>query len=174
MKSMLRKRRAVVTGVVLAGVLAVGGATAYASSASSPGASPSSAASASSAKQHHKKHQKHPKKDGKHHRSLPGVHGQATVKNRKTGQFVVREWQRGSITGVSGATLTVKSADGVNWTWTVEKNARISRDGKKVAESALKTGDTVMVVGRQAGSVNDALRIVAPTPAQLAKQHAKN
>ncbi|MGR6975057.1 hypothetical protein ACU639_36675 [Streptomyces cynarae] len=167
---MLRKRRAVVTGVVLAGVLAVGGATAYASSASAPGASPSSAASASSAKQHHKKHNK---KRGKHHRSLPGVHGQATVKNRKTGQFVVREWQRGSITGVSGATLTVKSADGVSWTWTVEKNAKIIRDGKKVAESALKTGDTVMVVGRRAGSANDALRIVAPTPAQLAKRHAK-
>jgi hypothetical protein len=170
MKSMLRKQRAMVTGVILAGVLAAGGATAYASSTSSQGAGPSSAASASSAKQHHKKHHK---KHGKHHRSLPGVHGQATVKKRKTGEFVVREWQRGSITGVPGATLTVKSADGVSWTWTVEKNARITRDGKKVAESALKTGDTVMVVGRQAGSANDALRIVAPTPAQLAKQHAK-
>lgn len=170
MKSMPRKRRAMVTGVILAGVLAAGGATAYASSTSSPGASPSSAASASSAKQHHNKHHK---KHGKHHRSLPGVHGQATVKNRKTGQFVVREWQRGSITGVSGATLTVKSADGVSWTWTVEKNARITRGGKKFAESALKTGDTVRVVGRQAGSANDALRISVPTPAQLAKQHAK-
>ncbi|WDV49661.1 hypothetical protein PV963_04430 [Streptomyces coeruleorubidus] len=167
---MPRKRRAMVTGVILAGVLAAGGATAYASSTSSPGASPSSAASASSAKQHHNKHHK---KHGKHHRSLPGVHGQATVKNRKTGQFVVREWQRGSITGVSGATLTVKSADGVSWTWTVEKNARITRGGKKFAESALKTGDTVRVVGRQAGSANDALRISVPTPAQLAKQHAK-
>ncbi|MBC9730877.1 hypothetical protein [Streptomyces sp. TRM68367] len=169
---MPRNRRAMVTGVILAGVLSAGGATAYASSTSSPGASPSSAASASSAhaKQHHKKHGKHHRK---HHRSLPGVHGQATVKNRKTGQFVVREWQRGSITGVSGATLTVKSADGVSWTWTVENNAPITRDGEKAAGSVLKTGDTVLVVGRQAGSANDALRISVPTPAQLAKQHAK-
>ena len=164
LKSTLRRRRTVVAGALLAGALVAGG-TAYAATAPSSAASPSSTASAH-LKKHHKKH-------GKHHRSLPGVHGQATVKNRKTGQFRVREWQRGSITGVSGATLTVKSADGVSWTWTVEKNARITRDGKKVAESALKTGDTVMVVGRQAGSANDALRIVAPTPAQLAKRHAK-
>lgn len=167
MKSKLGNRRTVVTGVILAAVLAAGGATAYASSTSSPGASRSSAsASSAHAKQHHKMH-------GKHRHSLPGVHGQATVEKRKTGQFVVREWQRGSITGVSGATLTVKSADGVSWTWTVEKNARITRDGKKAAESVLKTGDTVRVVGRQAGSANDALRISVPTPAQLAKQHAK-
>ena len=39
--------------------------------------------------------------------------------------------------------------------------------------SALKDGDPVLVVGRKDGSANDARRVFAPSPAQLAKLKAK-
>lgn len=157
-KLSLRRRGTVVAGVVLAGALAVGGATAFA--ATSPSTSTSTQASVPTAA--HKHHGKHPRLRRLH---LLGVHGQATVKNAKTGQYVVREWQRGQVTAVSGADVTVKSADGVSWTWAVAQNSKITRDGKKISESVLKDGDTVLVVGKQSGSANDAGRIFAPTAA---------
>jgi hypothetical protein len=89
-----------------------------------------------------------------------------TVKNGKTGQYVVREWQRGQITAVSGSTVTVKSTDGTTWTWTTASNTKITRDGKKIAESALATGNKVEILGKQSGSANDATRIFAPTGTQ--------
>ncbi|MEY9963367.1 uncharacterized protein (UPF0333 family) [Streptacidiphilus sp. MAP12-16] len=158
-KLSLRRRGTVAGAVVLAGILAAGGATAYAATSSSPAKSTSTAAA---------------KAKAKHHRHAPrGVHGQVTVKNGKTGQYVTREWQRGQVTAVSGTTLTVKSADGTTWTWTADPKLKITRDGKKTTESVLASGDTVLVEGNQAGSVNDATRIYAPSAAQIAKWKAK-
>ena len=157
-----RRRIAVVAGVVLAGGLVAGGATAFADTSATASPSPSATAA-------------HPKA-GKHRRlrlRAPGVHGEATVKDGKIGQWVVREWQRGRITAVSGDTVTVRSADGTSWTWTVPGSAKITRDGGTIAESALKDGDPVLVVGRKDGSANDARRVFAPSPAQLAKLKAK-
>ncbi len=157
------RRGALVGSVVLAGLLAAGGATAYAATSSTPaksaGATTTATTTATTASA----------KAGQ--RLLRrGVHGQVTVKNHKTGQYVTREWQRGQITGVaSGTTFTVKSPDGTSWTWTAASNAKITRDGKTISESTLKTGDKVLVVGKQSGSVNDATRIYAPTAAQIAQ-----
>lgn len=159
----LGRRGTAVAGVVLAGGLVAGGATAFAATTGSSTTAPSGTASAPAAKAHHPRVR----------RMLPGIHGQATVKNRKTGSFVVREWQRGTVVAIAGDRITVRSADGTSWTWTVVKNAKITRDGKKIAESALGTGDTVEVVGRQNGAVNDATRIFAPSAAQLAKAKTK-
>lgn len=154
-----RKRGAMVAGVVLAGALAAGGATAYAvtGDATQPAKSPAATAKA-----------KH-----RHGLFAPGIHGQATVKNGKTGAFVVREWQRGQVSTVSGDNVTVKSEDGVSWTWTVDGNTKIGRDGKQITVGDLKSGDHVAVVGTQAGSANDAVRIFAPSADQWAKHHAK-
>ncbi|MCX4419318.1 DUF5666 domain-containing protein [Streptomyces mirabilis] len=168
-KRWLGRRGATVAGIVLAGGLTVGGATAYAAGTDgSHSAAPTAAAKA------HKHAGKHRHLRFRVHRMLArGVHGQATVKNAKTGQYVVREWQRGQVTSISGDRLTVKSPDGVSWTWNVDKNAKVTRDGKKLTESALKNGDTVLVVGKQSGGTNDAGRIFAPSAAQLAKMKAK-
>jgi hypothetical protein len=162
-KLTLHRRGVIVASSLLAGGLAVGGATAYAASSSS-GPSATSTPSASAA----------PHKAAHRHVRVPlGVHGQATVKNGKTGQYVVREWQRGQITAVSGDTVTVKSADGTSWTWTASSSTRVTREGQKIAESALKSGDSVVVLGTQSGSANDANRIFAPSAAQIAKMKAK-
>lgn len=168
----LRRRGAVVAGAVLVAGLAVGGSTAYAVSTDSP----STPAPAEKAHKH---------RWGAHHRWAhhrwgggpmgpmfrrgPGVHGEATVKDRKTGRWVDREWQRGQVTGVSGKTVSVKSKDGATWQWTLSGATSIKRGGKSVAESALQKGDAVFVVGTKDGSVNDARRVFAPSKAQIAK-----
>jgi uncharacterized protein (UPF0333 family) len=162
-KLSLRRRGTVVGAVVLTGVLAAGGATAYAAS----GSTPSSTSSSSPAKKATKRHRL------ERRLARRSLHGQVTVKNGKSGQYVTWEWQRGQVTAASGTSLTVRSTDGTSWTWTATPQAKVTRDGKKIAESALKSGDTVLVEGRQSGSVNDATRIYAPTAAQIAQLKAK-
>ncbi|MEZ0093813.1 DUF5666 domain-containing protein [Streptacidiphilus sp. EB129] len=158
----LRRRGIAVASLVLAGGVAVGGATAYAASGTT--ATPSASPSATAAHQAAHRHLRTPR----------GIHGQATVKNGVTGQYVTREWQRGQVTSVSGATLTVKSADGTSWTWTTDSSTKVTRDGKKINESVLANGDTVEVLGKQSGTANDATRIFAPSAAQIAKMKAKS
>ncbi|MBC3839693.1 hypothetical protein GXW82_04030 [Streptacidiphilus sp. 4-A2] len=159
----------------LAVVLAAGGATAYAATGSGSTGTASagtvSAGTVSTTSSAHLGTTTAVTRAG-HRLALRGLHGQVTVRNAKTGQFVTREWQRGLITAVSGTTLTVRSADGTTWTWTAAANAKVTRDGAKISESTLKTGDPVLVAGKQAGSTNDATRIFAPTSAQIAKLKA--
>ena len=170
-KLSLRGRRhgIVVASLVLTGALAAGGATAYAASTStSPTPTPAPSATATAA----------PKAGHLAGRRLvrAGIHGQITVKNRTSGQYVTREWQRGQVSAVSGTMVTVKSADGTTWTWTTAGTTRVTRDGKTITESTLQSGDKVLVVGKQAGTANDATRIFAPsatqtqTPAQTPAQ----
>jgi hypothetical protein len=91
-----------------------------------------------------------------------GLHGEATTHNAKTGKYVDHEWQRGQITAVNGSDLTVRSADGTTWTWVGNSATKVTRGGKKIAESALKSGDKVLVLGTRSGSAHDARRVFAP------------
>lgn len=166
-KLSLRKHGVAVGAIVLAGGLAVGGATAYAAAGSPATSSTSTAADTASITGTTGTGPLTMAKPGHARVRIPvGIHGQVTVKNGKTGEYVVREWQRGQITAVSGSTVTVKSADGTTWTWTTASNTKITRDGKKIAESALATGNKVEILGKQSGSANDATRIFAPTATQ--------
>ncbi|GAA4577377.1 hypothetical protein [Planotetraspora kaengkrachanensis] len=92
-----------------------------------------------------------------------GVHGEATVK-KKDG-FVVRAWQRGDVTGAAAGSVTVKSADGTSWTWKVDGDTRVRKDGKKTEASALTTGDTVFVAGTRTGDSRTSVAVVAPKKA---------
>lgn len=170
MKTMRRlgKRGTVVTGVVLTGALVAGGATAFAAS----GNSSSGTSSKPAATGQHKAGKAKQRRERRALRLiLRTVHGQVTVKNHKTGAYVVREWQRGQVTAVNGDTLTVRSPDGVSWTWSVTKNATITRGGKRIAESTVHSGDSVVMAGHRSGSTNDAGRVFAPSAAQVAKMH---
>ncbi|GAA2428778.1 hypothetical protein GCM10010191_47390 [Actinomadura vinacea] len=110
-------------------------------------------------------------KDGRHGEQRPwrhrarwaarGVHGEATVRG-KDNAFRVRTWQRGEITGRSGAGLTVRSADGVAWTWTTDGKTRVRENGKKSNAAALAAGDRVMVIGERAGTTRTAKIVVVP------------
>ncbi|MEV1069038.1 hypothetical protein [Streptomyces sp. NPDC050263] len=153
--------RAVIAATTVA-VLALGGTVAYAATSSgSDGGSPSAAPSASSSEG----------PGGRHGHGGPwfglggdAAHGEATVKDPDTGDWVVRVWQRGTVEKVSGDQVTVKSEDGASWTWTVGSDA--SGSGKDTAGSGagtLKKGDTVYVVGSRSGDKNTADRVLSGT-----------
>ncbi|MFE0516848.1 hypothetical protein [Streptomyces sp. NPDC058964] len=79
-----------------------------------------------------------------------GVHGQATVRDRDTGKWVVRVWQRGTVERADGDQVTVKSDDGARWTWTVGSDTRVRADGSSGSgAAALKKGDQAFLAGRR-------------------------
>jgi Domain of unknown function (DUF5666) len=93
-------------------------------------------------------------------RGLIGVHGDATLRRGK--EFVAYTWQRGDVTAASGTSLTVKSADGVSWTWSVTGDTKIRKNGAKSTPSALATGDKVFVLGQPDGNARSAQGVVVP------------
>ncbi|GAA3842435.1 hypothetical protein GCM10022226_76400 [Sphaerisporangium flaviroseum] len=93
-------------------------------------------------------------------RGLIGVHGDATL--RRGTEFVAYTWQRGDVTAASGTSLTVRSADGVSWTWSVTGNTKIRKNGAKSTPSALATGDKVFVLGQPDGDARSAQGVVVP------------
>ncbi|MFC6080284.1 hypothetical protein [Sphaerisporangium aureirubrum] len=94
-------------------------------------------------------------------RALIGVHGETTVRARGGG-FETYAWQRGEVTAASGTALTVKSADGVSWTWTVTGDSKVRKNGDKSTPTALAAGDDVFVLGRPSGDARTALGVVVP------------
>ncbi|WP_043666336.1 hypothetical protein [Streptomyces xylophagus] len=138
-----RRARAVIAAATV-GVLALGGTVAYAATSGSSGsdALPAAAGTPSGS----------PSPGGPGSRHGGGmwfgfgvggkaVHGEATVKDDSTGKWVVRIWQRGTVTKVDGDQVTVKSDDGTSWTWTVGSDAT-AQDS-----STLKKGDTASLIG---------------------------
>ncbi|MFJ5304525.1 hypothetical protein [Streptomyces sp. NPDC088350] len=138
-----RRARAVIAAATVA-VLALGGTVAYAATSGRSGgeAMPAAAGTPSGS----------PSPGGPGFRHGGGmwfgfgvggkaVHGEATVKDDSTGTWVVRIWQRGTVTKVAGDQVTVKSDDGTSWTWTVGSDATTKGSG------ALKKGDTASLIG---------------------------
>ncbi|MEU4873105.1 hypothetical protein [Streptomyces sp. NPDC021608] len=153
------RARALVAATAVA-VLALGGTVAYAATSDGPGGgSPSAAPSASSSEGPGARHDRGGPWFG------PGgdaVHGEATVKDPRSGDWVVRVWQRGTVEKADDAHLTVKSEDGASWTWTLGKDTRVRGDGASgSAAAAPKKGDTVFVVGTREGKTNSADRVLA-------------
>jgi hypothetical protein len=95
-----------------------------------------------------------------------GAHGQNTVKN-SAGAYVVREWQVGKVTAISGAAVTVADGDGTTWTWTTQSATVYRIDGAAGALGGVHVGDTILVRGQQSGSANDAARITDPKQSKL-------
>ncbi|MFA1540427.1 hypothetical protein [Actinomadura monticuli] len=153
---MRTNRKTIATGAGAAGLLGLGLYLAVPAFAADP--SPSAPAPAASA---------HPGHPGKGHghpfrraRASHGIHGEATVQ-RKDG-FHIAAWQRGKITAVSSTGLTVRSADGVSWTWTAGDDVRVRKDGEKSALKNLADGDQVLVVGERSGDTRTARLIRVP------------
>ncbi|NUP20208.1 MAG: hypothetical protein HOZ81_29800 [Streptomyces sp.] len=139
-----------VTAAAAAAVLTLGGtALAYAATSSGPdgGATPSASGSASPSPGERGPGHPHGRWFGGE-----GVHGESTVKDRDTGKWVVRVWQRGTVEKVDGDQVTVKSEDGAAWTWTVPSDATVLRDGDKGAGAGdVRKGETVYVSGTRSG-----------------------
>ena len=86
------------------------------------------------------------------------LHGEITVQSKSGPKTIVV--QRGSVTAVSGNSVTVKSTDGYTLTWTLDGKVRIVQDKKKVETSALKAGEQIGVAGTKDGTA-DAARLIA-------------
>ncbi|MFJ9243502.1 hypothetical protein [Streptomyces sp. NPDC101776] len=140
-----RRSRAVIA-VATVGVLALGGTVAYAATSGGAGgdALPAAAGTPSGT----------PSPGARHGGGMwfgfgvggTAVHGEATVKDSATGKWVVRIWQRGTVTRVDGDQVTVKSEDGTSWTWTVGSGATAQ------GADALKKGDTASLTGTRSDS----------------------
>jgi hypothetical protein len=91
------------------------------------------------------------------------LHSEATVE-APDGTTKVVVSQTGDITDVTESTITVKSTDGFDATYTVDKNTRISLNGTDGTASSLKTGDTVHVFGTKSGSTNHANAVMDGMP----------
>jgi hypothetical protein len=153
------RTKTIAAGAGAAGLLGLGLYLAVPAFAADPAPSPSASPTTKTA---HPGHQRHP---GKGHpflraRALRGVHGEATVQ-RKDGFHLVT-WQRGQITSVSSSGVTVRSADGVSWTWTAGGDTRVRKDGEKSALKDLAKNDTVLVAGERSGDTRTARLIRVP------------
>jgi len=147
-------------------VLALGGTVAYAatSGGSVQGGTPSASGTASPS----------PDRPGGRHGVGPwfgfgfggmGVHGETTVKDQDTGKWVVRIWQRGTVEKTDGDQVTLKSDDGARWTWTVNSDTTVFRDGTKGSGAGdLKKGETALLAGtRSADGTRTATRAISGT-----------
>ncbi|MFC5184205.1 DUF5666 domain-containing protein [Actinomadura harenae] len=86
------------------------------------------------------------------------LHGEFTVKDEK-GAYVLRDVQSGKVRAVSATSLTVRSDDGTDWTWTLDSGTRVGH-GQKI--DTIKTGDTVRVEGARSGDVRTAAFVGEP------------
>ncbi|AVV46393.1 hypothetical protein C6376_38630 [Streptomyces sp. P3] len=93
------------------------------------------------------------------------AHGEATVKDPDTGDWVVRVWQRGTVQKADADRITVRSEDGASWTWKLGPGATASPHGSPGA-AAPKTGDTVSVVGSRSGDAYTADRVLSGSPGE--------
>ncbi|WP_433465830.1 hypothetical protein [Spirillospora sp. CA-128828] len=152
---MRTNRKTIAAGVGAAGLLGLGLYLAVPASAANPTPSPSRTAHAGKGDPG----RGHPFRRA---RALRGVHGEATVR-RKDG-FHLATWQRGKITAVSSTGLTVRSDDGVSWTWTAGDKTRVRKNGEKSAIKALANGDQVLVAGERSGTTRTARLVRVPKP----------
>jgi hypothetical protein len=88
---------------------------------------------------------------------LGAVHGQFVVA-KPGGGYQTADMQRGSVTAVTGSSITVKSSDGFVKTYQVPSTARVN--AQRGGISSIKTGNQVMVVATVSGSTASAASIL--------------
>ena len=59
--------------------------------------------------------------------------------------------QSGTVVSATDSRITVKSADGVQWSWTIDASTVLYRNGATAKGSAFQAGDTVEVSGKGTG-----------------------
>lgn len=91
-------------------------------------------------------------KAGKKHKSLQtrALHGEATVGGAKKHRVV--DFQRGTVSKVSGTSITVKSADGFTATYVVDAKTRVRKEKAAAKIADVKTADRVRIRAVEHGS----------------------
>ncbi len=156
----------VLVGGATAGTIAVANAsdstsTPSATASATPGTSSTTATKAKDAKgKHHKVRAEELARRG------DVLHAQWTTKD-KAGKVVTHDAIRGTVTAVSGTSVTVKAADGVNETYALSGTTKVTlAQGKGVKAKAgsvgdLKSGANVVVLGTGTTSLT-ADRVLVP------------
>jgi hypothetical protein len=124
--------------------------------ATSPYADPQPSASGAAATK------PHPLRPGRLRRELARhvLHGEVVVQTKDGDKTI--DVQRGTVTAVTGTTVTVKSPDGFTGTWAFGDPLRVVQHGQKADKSAVKTGEEIGVAGVKNGSTVTANLIVIP------------
>jgi len=106
--------------------------------------------------------QPHALRPGKLRRELAHhvLHGEVVVQTKNGDKTI--DVQRGTVTAVTDTTVTVKSSDGVTWTWTFGDPLRVVQHGQKADKSAVQTGAEIGIAGAKNGSTVTANLIVIP------------
>jgi hypothetical protein len=87
-------------------------------------------------------------------------HGEVVVQTKKGDKTV--DVQRGTVTAITGSSVTVKSADGFTQTWAFGSPLRVVEHRATVQPSEVKTGIQIGVAGVKNGSTVTANLIVIP------------
>ena len=143
---MKMKTKLIAAGTTVAALSAVGVGVAAADPSSTPSSSPSASSSASPSTGHAQK----AGKLQKHQLLKRSLHGQVTLGGAKHQRVV--DVQRGTVTAVTGSTVTVKSVDGFSATYQAGSKTKVRVDKKQSTISAVKVNDRVRVVGVKDGS----------------------
>lgn len=84
------------------------------------------------------------------------LHGDFVVKD-SGGKYVTQRLQSGTVTAVSATSITAKSEDGYETTFTVDATTKVNGGNSKIAD--VKTGDAVTIVGLVSGATVTATSI---------------
>ena len=98
---------------------------------------------------------------------IRGEHGQVTFR-AKGGTTRTLAFERGKVTAVTGAAVTVAAADGTTWTWHLVADSVVRQGGQKVSASRLAAGQQVFAGGPVVNGADDARLIVIRPPAPAA------
>jgi hypothetical protein len=94
-------------------------------------------------------------------RALGGMHGEFTFQTKDGARTLA--FERGAVTSVAGADVTVLAADGTTWTWVLTGSSVVRQDGTRAAASALARGEQVFAAGSVSGATRHAILIVIRT-----------
>jgi len=97
------------------------------------------------------------------------LHGEVVVED-SDGDYVTQQVQRGEVTAVSDASITVVSEDGFEATYAIDTDTALKRDRE---DGAAQVGDTVHVVGVIEGSTTTAQAVMAMSPEAAAQFQEK-
>ena len=91
-------------------------------------------------------------------RLLGGMYGQFTFETKKGPRTLA--FERGTVTSVGGAGVTVRAKDGTTWTWVLTGTSVVREDGARTPAGKLAAGQRVFAAGPVSGTTRDARLIV--------------
>ncbi|HLI37688.1 MAG TPA: hypothetical protein VKV80_10135 [Streptosporangiaceae bacterium] len=103
-------------------------------------------------------------------RRLPGMYGQFSVRTKKHGTRTIA-YERGVVTA-TGGTVTIRAANGTEWSWQLTSHTVVREGGSKVGTSGLAAGEHVFAGGQLSGSTRDARLILIGRGPRGSTQHA--